>query len=85
MVDLDKTRSAFLNTELHAGLMFCRIAQGTQDAAKRERNRINARNAYQAILRFSKAAALSPSQARALKELKQFLDRLAKRKRRPKP
>ncbi len=85
MVEFDKTRSEFPNTELQAGLTFCRLALDAQDAAKRARNRINARKAYRAILHFSKDAALTPSQARTLKELKQFLDRLAKRKRRPKP
>lgn len=83
MVDIDIARSAFLNTELEAGLMFCRIALRTKDPAKRERSRINAQKAYKAVLRFSKGAALSPPQAEALRkgtaELRRLLDRLAKR------
>ncbi len=84
MVDIEIARNAFLNTELEAGLMFCRLALRTKDPAKRERNRINAQKAYKAVLRFSKNAALGPSQAQALQkgiaDLKRLMGRLAKPK-----
>ncbi len=77
--------SLFLNTELNTGLTFCRIALRARDAAKRERNRANALEAYKSLLRFSGRAALSPAQAQTLQngiaELRRMLDRLSETQR----
>lgn len=42
----------FLRTELRVGLTAVTIAQTAKDEAKRNRNRRNAQEAYEAILRF---------------------------------
>jgi hypothetical protein len=47
----------FLRTELLAGLNFSKIALEGEDESKIERNRANARKAYDALLRFIPDAA----------------------------
>ena len=42
----------FLRTEFRVGLTAIKIAQTAKDEAKRNRNRRNAQEAYEAILRF---------------------------------
>ena len=42
----------FLRTELATGLTLCKIAREASHEDKRERNRLNARKAYDSILHF---------------------------------
>ena len=46
----------FLRTELRVGFTSVKIAQAATDEAKRNRNRKNAQDAYEAVLRFSSQA-----------------------------
>jgi hypothetical protein len=70
----------FLRTELLAGLNFSKIAFDTKDELKIERNRVNARKAYNALLHFIPAAILSPEEAEEINlgitDLKAALRRL---------
>ena len=70
----------FLRTELLAGLNFAKIALEAEDQKKVERNRVNARKAYDALLRFIPDAALSSEETKEinsqLSELKADLQRL---------
>jgi acetylornithine/succinyldiaminopimelate/putrescine aminotransferase len=65
----------FLRTELETGLMLARIARSAKRADKRNRNLLNARTAYEAVLRFMPGVMLTTSQT---KELKKKLERLKK-------
>jgi len=65
----------FLRTELETGLMLARIARSAKRADKRNRNLLNARKAYDAVLRFMPGVMLTTSQT---KELKKKLERLKK-------
>jgi len=49
----------FLRAELLAGLTRAKIAQNTNDEHKRQRNRVEARKAYDAILRFLPQTSVS--------------------------
>lgn len=49
----------FIRAELRTGLTLSRIALDTSNEQKRERNRINDRKAYDAILHFLPTAMLS--------------------------
>lgn len=49
----------FLRAELLAGLTRARIAQNATTGSKRERNRLEARKAYDTILRFLPQTSLS--------------------------
>lgn len=49
----------FLRSELLAGITRAKIAQSTLDASKKQRNRLEARKAYDAILRFLPQTLLS--------------------------
>ena len=70
----------FLRTELLAGLNFSKIALAAEDESKIERNRVNARKAYDALLRFIPDAVLSSEETKEinsqLSELKADLQRL---------
>ena len=46
------TEVDFLRSEIDTGLTLCRIASETANADKIERNRSNARKAYESVLRF---------------------------------
>ena len=52
----------FLRAELHTGMTFCRLARGSHDELKKNRNRANARKAYEAIVHFARGANLLPDQ-----------------------
>ena len=65
----------FLRTELETGLMLARIARSAKRADKRDRNLLNARKAYEAVLRFMPGVMLTTSQT---EELKKKLERLKK-------
>jgi hypothetical protein len=54
---------AFLRTELSTGLTFTRVAQSATRAGKRERNRCNARKAYDSVLHFLPTARLTADEA----------------------
>lgn len=74
----------FLFTELQAGLTFARIALNSKaNDAKIERNRKNARKAYDSLLHFQKRISLSPEEKTRLeegkKELKAALQRLGEK------
>lgn len=62
-LDLNQTRADFLKTELSVGLTFADIALNSKDDAKTERNRKNARSAYDAILKFIGGVALSKGES----------------------
>jgi hypothetical protein len=49
----------FIRAELLSGLTRARIAQNTVNELKRDRNRVEARKAYDAILRFLPQTSLS--------------------------
>ena len=49
----------FIRAELLSGMTRAKIAQNTSDESKRQRNRREARKAYDAILRFLPATFLS--------------------------
>lgn len=53
---------AFLRAELLAGFTRAKIAQDTTDERKRQRNRVEARKAYDAVLRFLPQALVSPDE-----------------------
>lgn len=53
---------AFLRSELLAGFTRAKIAQDTTDERKRQRNRIEARKAYDAVLRFLPQTSVSPDE-----------------------
>jgi nucleoside phosphorylase len=65
----------FLRTELETGLTLARIARTAKQADKRNRNLLNARKAYEAVLRFMTGVILTTNQSR---ELKNELERLKK-------
>lgn len=53
------TRTDFLRAELLAGMTRAKIAQNATEDSKRERNRLEARKAYNTVLRFLPSAGLS--------------------------
>jgi len=53
LLDTTEAGVQFLRTELIAGLTFSRIALQAKHAAKIDRNRANARKAYDALLHFT--------------------------------
>ena len=58
---------AFLQAELRLGLTMSRIALQAHHGAKKERNRINARKAYDAILHYLPDSNLSAQEAQEIK------------------
>ncbi|HKR85113.1 MAG TPA: hypothetical protein VJS37_13230, partial [Terriglobales bacterium] len=52
LVNTAVAETQFLRTELLAGLNFSKIARDSKDELKIERNRANARKAYDALLHF---------------------------------
>lgn len=62
--DTTAAETQFVRTELHAGLTFSKIALHADDQSKIERNRANARKAYDALLRFLPDAILSSEEAK---------------------
>ncbi len=70
-----------LMADLAAGLAFAKIAsERTADSTKRERNRRNARKAYDSVVKFAKRASLASTEERALNDglakLKSALEQL---------
>ena len=65
----------FLFAELASGLTFARLARGARpdDPEKLERNRKNARKAYDSLLHFRPRASLSPEERTRFEEGKKEL------------
>lgn len=59
----DRSAMAFLNAELHTGLAMSRVALVTRSKEKKQRNRANARKAYDAILHYLPGSHMTPSEA----------------------
>ena len=59
MIDPTATEVGFLRTELSTGLTLSRLALDARRQDKANRNRANARKAYDAVLRFMPKASLS--------------------------
>jgi len=70
----------FLRTELHTGLTLARLALNADRKDKTDRNRMNARKAYDAVLRFAPRTMLTQDEAKEIKsrlsELKSDLQTL---------
>ena len=70
----------FLRTELHTGLSFSKFALTADDELKIERNRTNARKAYDAVLHFLPGTSLSAEEAQEvqanMEQLKSALQQL---------
>ena len=60
------TGTDFLRAELRVGLTRTAIAQKASTESKRERNRIEARKAYDSVLRFLPEATLSPEEKKEI-------------------
>jgi len=52
----------FLRAELITGITRCRIALQARQEEKRQRNRVNARKAYDAILQYKPKSSLTASE-----------------------
>lgn len=52
----------FLRAELRTGRTFSRLARTSRDEHKKNRNRANARKAYDAVVHFARGANLLPDQ-----------------------
>ena len=65
----------FLRAELDIGRTLVRIARSANRADKRNRNLLNARKAYESVLRFMPGVILTTSQS---KEIKNKLEQLKK-------
>ena len=63
MLDTTTAGIQFLRTELSAGLTFSRIALHAKHAEKIDRNRINARKAYDALLHFTPETSIPAKDA----------------------
>ena len=90
MVDNFKVRDAaeqrvveFLIVELETGLTFSRIASDSRYSDKRDRNRANARKAYDTALGWTKRLSLNAEDSlevgEKLKKLKAALEKLGER------
>ncbi|HEX5435414.1 MAG TPA: hypothetical protein VFY05_14340 [Candidatus Angelobacter sp.] len=81
--DYHQSGLQFVNTELDTGLTFARIALGSKTRAKIERNRVNARKAYNSALHFLAETSLNAEESRRVKEkfaaLKSNLERLGEK------
>ena len=70
--DYHQSGFKFVNAELDTGLTFVRIAMGAKRGRDRsekvERNRMNARKAYDSALHFLSATSLNAQEERTIKE-----------------
>lgn len=57
----------FLRGEIHTGLTLSKIALETDDEEKRQRNRANARKAYDSIMHFMPRVFLADKEAHEIK------------------
>ena len=67
MPDANGTGVEFLRTELRTGLTMAKIARKAQSPNKADRNRVNARKAYDTALRFFAKTALTEEEAEELR------------------
>lgn len=65
--DTHRSGTDFLRTEIRTGLTFSRIALDSTRKDKRERNRANARKAYDAIVRFMHGSTPDADEAKEIK------------------
>lgn len=68
MDEYRQTGIHFVKTELDTGLTFARIAIGSKSSSKKERNRENARKAYQSALHTLQQLSLNKEEASAISE-----------------
>lgn len=66
--DFHQSGFSFVNAELDTGLTFARIALGAKGSNKIERNRTNARKAYDSAMHFLPSTSLSSEEERMIKE-----------------
>lgn len=78
--DTHRSETDFLRTEILTGLTMAKIALDSTRKSKRERNRANARKAYDAVLHFMRSSPLEGDEAdeikRGLAQLKSELVKL---------
>jgi len=81
--DYHQSGLSFVNAELDTGMTFARIALGAKGRTKIERNRMNARKAYDSALHFLANTSLNAEESRRFKEkfdaLKTSLEKLGER------
>ena len=58
----------FIRAELHTGFTLSRIALDASEGRKRDRNRVNARKAYDALLHFRPTVMFSDAELTEVKE-----------------
>jgi hypothetical protein len=82
-VDMQLAELDFLRSELTTGLTLIKIAHDANQSDKADRNRANARKAYDAVLRFSSKVSLSDVETSEIKsklaELRAALQSLGER------
>jgi len=66
--DFHHSGFSFVNAELDTGLTFARIALGAKGSDKVDRNRVNARKAYDSAMHFLPSTSLNTEEAGAIKE-----------------
>ena len=65
--DFDRAGFEFLVTEINSGLTFANLALGNESGSQtRERNKANARKAYEAVVELSEKVHLTREQERRL-------------------
>ena len=78
--DTHRSETDFLRTEILTGLTMAKIALDSTHKSKRERNRANARKAYDAVVHFMRSSTLEGYEAdeikRGLAQLKSELMKL---------
>ena len=76
----DRSALAFLNAEFHTGMAMSRVALLARSQEKKERNRANARKAYDSILHYLPGSHLTAREANdfetKLEELRAILKSL---------
>lgn len=81
--DYHQSGLQFVNAELDTGLTFARIALGAKGRAKIDRNRMNARKAYDSALHFRATTSLNAEESRSINEkfaaLKSKLEKLGEK------
>ncbi|HKT51708.1 MAG TPA: hypothetical protein VJV96_15520 [Candidatus Angelobacter sp.] len=66
--DFHQSGFSFVNAELDTGLTFARIALGAKGRDKVDRNRVNARKAYDSAMHFLPSTSLNTEEAGSIKE-----------------
>ena len=63
----DQSGIQFIRTELETGLTFSKVAEAATYEGKKERNRANARKAYDAVLHFLPSTSLNETEISEVK------------------